>query len=142
MSERIVPEAVLHRPPRADQHARELYNLSSEWQSYKWEAKGEDPNGYLELTGGVFRERYTRGKRKGETHFGKPEPGTLMTLALPDRLQREWTAKWELETGFCSKCEGTGQQVFGWSSQTGTSYRNCPHCNASGKANVAGERAA
>lgn len=129
---RELPPTVAQRQPTAEQHAREVYSLGAEWQAYKWEAEGDRETGYLVLTGGVFRRRITRGKRKGEVNFKKPEPNTLRTLVIPNVLHRAWRAQWQIETGYCAECEGTGQSWAGWGINTGNRYRQCTKCNGSG----------
>lgn len=135
------PEAVVARPPTAEQHAREIYGLPSDWEAVVWTAEGEVATGYLVLEGGVFKTPFLRGPRKGQTNLSKPEPGTQRTVSVPNPLHRDWLAQWERELGFCHRCSGTGYALHGWNHKLGTSYRTCTRCGASGNAPCVAEAA-
>jgi hypothetical protein len=132
MPAREKPEAVRLRPPTTDQHARELYNLPASWEAYSWSAKGERDTGFIELNGGVFNKKIERGRNKGKTDFRSPEPGTSATLSLSHAAHKAWLARWEVETGHCAECLGTGLAWAGWCSVYGTSFRPCTKCGATG----------
>lgn len=128
------PEAVKSRPPTLDQHARELYNLPSDWAAYSWFAHGTKETGYVELKGGVFRKKIERGKNKGKTDFRNPEPGTQATFSLANVAHKAWLRLWEMDTGYCAECNGTGLAWAGWDHVKGSAYRPCKPCNATGSA--------
>lgn len=131
-----LPEAVTKRPHSFERCAIELYGLPPDWQFIRLTAKGDQENGYTEVEGGVYRTRFEKGKRKGEINHDKPEPGTHMTVAIPLKHWREWTARWERDTGCCSGCYGTGKASAGWSAGKGAAFRPCKKCNATGIAKV------
>jgi hypothetical protein len=128
------PEVVRRRPPTYDQHARELYNLRPEWEAYCWEAKGEKDTGFIVLKGGVYLKKVQRGKNKGRTDHRNPEPGTEATLSLSNAAHETWLRHWEVETGHCAKCFGTGLAWAGWHHIKGAAYRPCTTCGATGRA--------
>lgn len=139
----IEPETVRLRPPTQEQHAREKYKLPSDWQAYSWEAKGDDrETGWTVLKGGVYRHKRERGERKGEADFRKPEPGTEATLSLANAEHEAWLAQWQVDTGHCSRCRGTGHAFSGWDHKKGTAYRPCTKCNATGLCPPATDKAA
>ena len=127
------PEAVLLRPPTAEQHAKELYGLPADWEAVSWEAVGEREHGHLKLSGGVYRTRLARGPRKGEVNYRKPDPGSEATVVLPHKIHQAWVEKWEAETGYCSKCSGTTRAHIGWNATKGHSHRPCPNCKETGR---------
>jgi len=49
-------------------------------------------------------------------------------------------ARYEADTGKCSKCDGTGQQWDGWSAANGNRFKPCTKCGATGRpANATGQ---
>jgi hypothetical protein len=40
---------------------------------------------------------------------------------------------YEIETGNCCLCQGSGEEIYGYSINVGTKKRPCPKCNATGK---------
>lgn len=77
---------------------------------------------------------FKSGKRKGQPKPRSAVPGTERTFHFTmqdlDDLQRQW----EVETGNCFTCEGTGRALAGWSRDTGDRFENCHRCGATGKA--------
>lgn len=136
------PEAVKLRPPSFDQHALELYNLPVGWKAYSWAAKGDKGTGFIELKGGVFNKKIERGKNKGKTDYRNPDPGTAATVSLSHKAHKAWLERWEVETGHCAECFGTGLAWASWCSVHGTSFRPCTKCGATGASAVKAEQAA
>lgn len=132
ITERTVPDAVKARRPDLDQCARELYGEPPEWEVYRWEAigKGDRRSGVL-VTGAVAPLK-TRGKYKGHKDWGKLDPETENTYAISDRESDAWLLKWEAETGFCSKCHGSGLVCWRFSVETGSEYKPCKACDGTG----------
>jgi len=85
----------------------------------------------LLLEGGVPTRTYTRGPRKGR-HDWRGVPRTKLVVT-PAEIKAAHAA-YERETGNCARCQGEGLVVNGWSAATGTSYRDCRGCDATGKA--------
>jgi hypothetical protein len=131
-----VPNLVQRRPPTMDQFIIERFKLDPKWEHAGWKKEGMDPKTgdckFILVTGAVYPE-ITRGRRKGHTNYKKPEPGTFLSVSvIPDEMD-QWMSSWEKETGYCSKCSGTGHAWSGWSAERGNRYTPCKHCSATGK---------
>jgi hypothetical protein len=117
-------------------YCKERYAVRADWEIYSWKANGarNTPGCFVVVEGGVFKEKITKGKRKGRTNYNKPEPNTKATYSIVaddlDRFKAEWSAR----TGKCSNCYGIGQEWAEWDHITGTRYRDCAKCKATGKA--------
>lgn len=132
------PEAVKERPPTLDQQIIERFGFPSDWEHNRWKKHGMDRQGnykFIEFFGGVYRTKITRGPRKGEPNYRKPEPDTEYTVTLLKNEVEDWIAKWVSDTGYCNECWGTGYSVSGWSVQCGTRYRSCRKCSGTGQIN-------
>lgn len=134
------PEVVENRMPSAEQHCRELYGFSKDWQVCAWHVKGDGAGKYLELTGGIYPETYKSGKRKGQTNYRKPQTESMVSLA--NMAHEAWLVQWERETGYCAACEGTGHERAGWNHIKGCCFRPCQKCDATGTAKQTAEAAA
>lgn len=118
------------RPCSLEQQTREMYGLPAEWQVVVWKAieiKNERIG--VQVQGGIYPEKITRGPRKGRTNYKKPTVGSELTCTITEAQQKEWWAVWENETGLCGKCEGTGVVFGGWNHEKGTTLRECKACN-------------
>ena len=118
---------MIPRPADREQCARELYGLSPDWHAHTWAAKGDRDNGYTELTGGIVRDR----DLTGEWDWGGSRQEN--TYAVPEAMYRKWLRSWEIETGKCSTCQGTGQEVVGVSAADGVRHSLCLKCGGTGK---------
>lgn len=132
-----LPDAVKKRPPTIDQYIIEKFNLDPRWQQCCWKKEGMNSKTgeckFILVDGAVYSRTISRGPRKGEVNYKKPEPGTSMSVSvIPDEMNA-WLAKWERETGYCQECKGTGFSVHGWSQDRGMRYRKCKDCGATGK---------
>lgn len=131
-----VPEAARLRPPTFIRCAIEKFGLPDAWREVTWEKKGFTPPDnfrWLEIRGAVYPHVKTSGKYKGEIDWKRPEDGTEMTVSLKPSEIEEWLARWEVETGLCRHCEGTGFAFAGWSRDNGSSYSPCDDCGQTGK---------
>jgi hypothetical protein len=123
------------RPANMEQHIREEYELPGDWQMVSWERKSMDtPSEYLVCEGAIYKQVYTRGPRKGHTHFGKPEPGTSLTVSITAKQHQRWLDQWERDTGLCRECQGSKWSCCGWNHEKGNRYRPCDRCGATGQA--------
>jgi len=131
-----IPDVVKARRPRPERCAIETFNLPNDWQVVAWEKVGMDERGdyqHLEMKGGVYRHTIEKGKRKGEPDYKRPEPGTVATISVTPGQIEAWLDRWEMETGYCHKCDGTGFEWSGWSAQHGHRYRSCDRCKQTGR---------
>ncbi len=132
-----LPEAVKDRPPTMDQNAIERFNLPKDWQHCGWEKRGTTNGGrdftHLAIEGAVYKTTYSRGPRKGQINYRKPEPGTEASISLTSEEMDAWIIQWEVETGYCHNCWGTGYAWNGWTAGIGTRYKPCRRCAATGK---------
>ena len=132
------PADVEARPPSFEQNAIEIYGLPKDWTAFMWKAVGDkETTGYTEMEGGVYKTAYASGKNKGSLNYSKPEPGTKAKVVLPCKVHAAWLLQWEVETGHCHQCHGTGRQNWGWSAAKGTRHRACDRCNETGRAPAA-----
>jgi hypothetical protein len=117
---------------------RERYSPPSEWQIYKWEAKGEHgkPGAFVLVEGAVFKHTMLKGKRKGRIDYKKPEPGSVATYPIVMTDLDKFKLEWSVKTGKCHHCYGTGQDWFGWNHITGDRYRDCQACSATGSSSL------
>lgn len=74
-------------------------------------------------------ERFRSGERKGEWKWSKEHVSVLVPMADTDKLANEY----ELATGLCKECDA-GQRWCGWGVDTGSRFRSCDRCGATGKA--------
>lgn len=131
--ERTVPQAAIDRPPILDQCVKERFKLSPQWELVRWTRLGRHPHDIgLEIEGGVYPHKKTRGKYKGRTDYHKPEPGTELTVSLTYEQIHAWERSWEMDTGLCCKCHGSGLRWHGWTSGIGTKFRPCEDCKSTG----------
>lgn len=87
----------------------------------------------FEVEGAVPRI-LTRGPRQGEkTWWNTHRQRFVVTI---EQLDAEATA-YESETGNCARCFGKGEVFARWHHETGTTYRPCPSCGATGKRSAA-----
>jgi hypothetical protein len=96
------------------------------WEPYRYQAIGSD--GSL-ITGGIPRI-LTRGPRKGKKTWDGKGTQVVVTKAEIDAEKVRYT----VETGNCPECYGTGEIFASWHHERGTTYKPCPHCNATGSA--------
>jgi hypothetical protein len=105
------------------------------WRWYSLNAVGESrTQGGVLITGAVCTETITRGLRKGEPNWKKRDRATERELFATFSQLDAVRDQWERDTGKCASCGGDGQESAGWIRRTGTLYRPCTRCNATGKA--------
>lgn len=98
------------------------------WQWCSIKAIGEDrKNGAALVTGAVYPLLYKSGKRKGETNYSKPTPGTQREFLITFAEYDARVAAYEAATGNCNRCAGTGKYDSG---------RDCQGCRGTGKPRV------
>lgn len=109
--------------------ARHVHGLPHDWLPRIYSAL--DRGLGFELRGSVPIGTYSRGPRKGRPKW--PRLAELQRVVITADEVRQARIWWENETGLCSHCGGSGQQVksIGMSS---TTYRQCISCDGSGKA--------
>ena len=74
---------------------------------------------------------YSRGPRKGRPKW--PRLAELQRVVITMDEVRQARIRWENETGLCSHCGGSGQQVKS-TGISGTTYRECISCDGTGRA--------
>jgi hypothetical protein len=114
--------------------ARKVHNLPDEWQPriYGCLDRGltAEHSGFY-LRGAVPIGTYSRGPRKGRPKW--PPLGQLQRVVITADEVKQARIQWENETGLCSHCGGSGQQVKSVGID-GTTYRECGACGGTGKA--------
>jgi hypothetical protein len=109
--------------------ARRVHGLPPEWRAGVY--RSLHPLGF-ELTGAVPLGTISRGPRKGRPKWPPLVPwrAVLISAEQVAKTRRQW----EAETGLCSHCGGSGQQLNGVSVAEGPWYRTCGGCGGAGKA--------
>ena len=118
------------------EHARELLGMPPEWDAYRFEAIGltsTQPTKVFCVEGAVAPLK-TRGKYKGNPNWAKRDRATVRTAYFTPDEHDTWKSGWELKTGKCAECTGSGQRNVGWSAADGAKFKPCEKCNATGKA--------
>ena len=109
--------------------ARHVHGLPHNWQPRTYSAL-DRCLGY-ELRGSVPIGTYSRGPRKGRPKW--PRLAELQRVVITMDEVRQARIRWENETGLCSNCGGSGQQVKS-TGISGTTYRECISCDGTGRA--------
>ena len=109
--------------------ARHVHGLPHNWQPRTYSAL-DRCLGY-ELRGSVPIGTYSRGPRKGRPKW--PRLAELQRVVITMDEVRQARIRWENETGLCSHCGGSGQQVKS-TGISGTTYRECISCDGTGRA--------
>ena len=99
------------------------------WRAYRFECIA---GGGMLLRGAVCDETFKRGPRKGCTNWGKRDRSTERQLALSASEMAEFERAWEIETGKCHECMGSGQVFLRWSQSEGRMTHDCHRCLGSG----------
>ena len=86
------------------------------WQWYR--AQALDSGEFL-LEGGICTERYKSGKRKGQLNWSKMQPESKRTIVLTKADYNASRVAWELNTGLCGDCQGSGIYL----------QRDCKRCS-------------
>ena len=108
----------------------ETYNLPVDWQ---WHAMRACEGGWI-MEGGVYPVTHAKGKNKGRPDYKKPVAGTEKSCIGTAAGEALWRLGWEARTGKCWKCQGAGEEQWGWSRDEGRLFRPCKRCKASGVA--------
>ena len=109
--------------------ARRVHNLPPEWQACVYRSL---PPWGVELIGAEPIGTIRRGPRKGRPKW--PPRNQWRAVVISNKQVNETRRQWEAETGLCSHCGGSGQQVQRVSITEGVSYRTCTACGGTGKA--------
>lgn len=109
--------------------ARRVHGLPDDWQPRIYGCLDRNLGFYLR--GAVPIGTYSSGLRKGRPKF--PPLGQLQRVVITADEVRQTRLQWENETGLCSHCGGSGQQVQSVGGD-GTTYRECVSCEGTGKA--------
>lgn len=108
--------------------ARAVHGLPADWQPRIYGCLDRDQ---FYLRGAVPIGTYSRGPRKGRPKW--PPLGQLDLVVITADEVKQARICWENETGLCSHCGGSGQQVKS-TGINGTTYRECDACDGTGKA--------
>jgi hypothetical protein len=109
--------------------ARRVHSLPPEWRACVY--RSLHPLGF-ELTGAEPIGTISRGPRKGRPKW--PPRNQWRAVLVSAEQVAETRRQWEADTGLCSYCGGSGQQLKGVSVAEGPSYRTCGGCGGTGQA--------
>ena len=120
-----------------EKQAKEKFSLPENWEWFRWETLPHPPanHTFVKLTGCPITERYKSGKRKGRPKYSL---ATSMSVTITLAEHEAYLLAWEKETGQCSACTGSGEELERWHHIDGTKMRPCGKCNGSKKATVRG----
>lgn len=107
--------------------ARRKLGKTNTWSWYKIEWVGDSAI----LVGGETA-LITKGKNKGKKKWDGADK-VIISEAEYDEAAKQY----ELSTGKCSSCQGSGQEFKSWNHLTGTDYKTCKRCNGKGVVNNA-----
>ena len=108
-----------------DQHAEELLApLPEGWRISAYQVLSD---GAFLLSGSIATIKQT-GKNKGRPRWTSEH---MRMIAIPAKAHQEWLTAWELRTGKCSHCNGTGK-VLKSTGINGTIYTPCRDCGGTG----------
>lgn len=107
-------------------HAAELLNMSDKWRIYSFQSLGEGLSPRIYKLKGCDAEV----SMLGEIKYTKENTNEIF---IPEDTHISWKQQWELQTGNCAECVGTGKVMRSWSSTEGTTYKACTKCGGSGK---------
>lgn len=113
--------------------ARRVHGLPDGWLPRIYRSLGDARATIgFSLTGGVPLGVVTRGPRKGRPKF--PPLRQLQEVIITYGDVKATREEWVAATGLCPQCGGDGQTVWRVSTTSGTEYRPCRACRATGKA--------
>lgn len=72
--------------------------------------------------------------RLDEINYKKRDRSTEVALPLMDDDHEAWLRQWELKSGKCHVCQGSGKMWTGWNAESGHRYGPCNRCGESGNA--------
>jgi hypothetical protein len=103
--------------------AKLIFDFPEQWQ---WRTSTFINGGFI-LSGSVMTI-----SKSGKKKFNKPYDKCIITdsdIILAKNI-------YELETGNCADCEGSGREWAGYSAESGKITKPCKKCNETGKANI------
>lgn len=123
------------RPPRMlmtmmDEHARHKLGMPETWQPYRYEHVDPD----IVLITGMVAPLRTSGRDKGYPNFRKGDRTTERKTGFSTQEHFQFQRAWELRTGKCANCIGSGKVIAAAHADGTRAYRQCDRCEGSGKA--------
>ena len=120
-----------------EQCAREKAGMGADWKPWAFECLPHhpQPTELVQVTGAVVPLK-THGKHAGQPDWNKKDKSTIRTVYITLKDHAEWVKAWEIKTGLCASCEGSGERIVGWSVTEGCKKRACGKCGATGKSNA------
>lgn len=114
-------------------HARKILGLPDAWRWISLNAEDDGRGNFYTVMVGAIPDGvcFKSGKRKGEINWKfRHEERRLL---LGHKEHAEFIRAWEVETGKCSKCGGSGQTMVRWTATDGAIDGPCSACAATGK---------
>lgn len=97
-------------------------------ENWRWATSRAVTGGFI-VTGGIVKT-----SKAGK--FVWPKKADMQTVILTKADLDFEKKQYQIETGNCYECEGTGEYCYGHSRDTGRMTRPCKYCNATGKAPI------
>lgn len=105
---------------------RKLNTQDPTFRFLGWQATDD---GSSILTGAPTRV-VARGKSKGRLRYAGQKTVIVVTRAEEDAARLNY----EVTTGYCSNCVGSGRVFKKWNYMTGTTFCECDKCRGTGRA--------
>jgi len=118
-------------------HVREALSLPPEWHAYAWACLPRPQNGQKDWkathfqVNGAVAPLITKGKNKGCHNWAKLDKSTLREFVTSIADHERWKSEWEIRTGKCHRCHGTGKTIARVTA-TEKTYRQCTRCKGTG----------
>ena len=123
------------RPPRMlmtmmDEHARHKLGMPETWHPFRYEHVDPD----IVLITGMVAPLCTRGPNKGFPNFRRGDRKTENKTGFSAQEHVQVQRAWELRTGKCANCIGSGKITTAAHANGARAYRECERCKGSGDA--------
>jgi hypothetical protein len=104
--------------------------LPDGWRWYELRAVGP----HALIKGSLCNVMFKRGPRKGCENWAKRDRSQDREIVITKQELDARKSQYEAETGHCSRCFGTREELAGMSVAEGKLMRPCSRCKATGKA--------
>jgi hypothetical protein len=125
-----------------EQCAREKAGMGEGWKMWACECLPHHPlpTERVQVTG-ACAPLHDRGKRAGYPDWDRKDNSTIRTVCITLEGYAARVLEWERKTGLCANCEGSGDELIGWSIATGVERGPCTKCGTTGKSRSSSEEA-
>lgn len=105
--------------------------MAKGWRWFHVQVKGSGEHSVFLAKGGVDGAVFKSGPRKGKPNPAKRTHVAEIVITCAELDERQ--GRWEVETGDCHRCGGSGETVARVHRTEGTTYRRCERCKGGGR---------